>query len=371
MNDLPQADWVHGFDDFTRSSHRKETINDPYADPHDRVLFEKGWFDITMPDLNQSNPLLLTYLIQNTIWWVEYAGLKGLRVDTYTYNDKEAISHWTKAVRNEYPHLNIVGECWQNSTAEIAYWQNGSQNHDGYNSHLPSVMDFPLNQAMSKAFNEDDQEWDKGTIRLYNSLARDFHYPDPAHVLIFCDNHDITRFAGQVENDIDKYKLAFSFLLTTRGIPQIYYGSEIMMEGDKSLGDGDIRRDFPGGWIDDERSAFTAEGRTGRENEVFDLFRKLLNWRKNNAVIHQGELLHFVPENNVYVYFRKLGSSQVMVVLNNNPVNITLDTQRYLGKERNKTHWESVLTGERWTDPKTISVNAKSALILQTIENEK
>lgn len=371
MQDLPQKDWVHQFDEFTRSSHRKQTLNDPYGTKADKQLFEEGWFDITMPDLNQSNKFLSTYLTQNAIWWIEYASLDGLRVDTYLYNDKYPIAQWSKAIRDEYPSINIVGESWQNLPSEIAYWQSGVSNYDGYDSYLPSAMDFCLNSELAKAFNEDEQGWDKGMVRLYNSLTKDYLYPDPNNLMIFCDNHDITRYAGQVGNDVAKYKLAFSFLLTTRGIPQIYYGSEIMMDGNKSEGDGDIRKDFPGGWPEDTRNAFNPSGRSYHEQEVYKHLRKLLNWRKRTAVIHKGKLLHYVPEDNIYVYFRILNDERVMVVLNNNAADIELDTYRFRGEMPAGTIWESVLTGEQYSDPPVLNVKAKSALILQNMKHEK
>lgn len=371
MDDLPQEDWIHQSDEFTRSNHRKTTINDPYVASDDQKIYSEGWFDITMPDLNQSNEFLLTYLTQNAIWWVEYAHLDGLRVDTYLYNDKWSIAKWTGAIRTEYPDINIVGECWQESVAEMAYWQSGVQNYDQYDSQLPSIMDFQLNKSIQLAFNEDEQHWDKGVARLYNTFAQDYLYANPLNLMIFGDNHDMTRMASTFDNDIDKFKLAFSFLLTTRGIPQIYYGSEIMMPGDKSKGDGDLRHDFPGAWSEDERNAFNASGRTEIEESVFQHIRTLLQWRKQCAAIHFGDLKHFVPEDNLYVYFRVLDRGRVMVVLNNNQAPRLFHTKRYRDYLPMHEKWRSVLDDKVYENLEGIVLPPKTALILEMIQDEK
>lgn len=365
MKDLPMNDWIHQFPSFTRSNYRMSTLNDPYRSEIDLDLNNRGWFDTTMPDLKQSNPYLLTYLKQNAIWWIEYAGLDGLRIDTYPYNDKWHIAQWTKAIRDEYPNINIVGECWQHRPSEIAYWQSGTPNYDGYDSYLPSVMDFCLTDQLFEAFNESDQGWDKGVARLYHSLVTDYLYADPFNLMIMFDNHDITRYAESVKNDVDNYKLALSFLLTTRGIPQIYYGTEIMMEGSKSQGDGDIRRDFPGGWKEDSRNAFARNGRTDRENDVFDHISRLLNWRKKNPVVQFGKMTHFVPEDNIYVYFRYDEQKKVMIILNNNRKVKSLKTGRFSEMTRGFSLGMDVLTGKKLELGGEIQIEPKSALILE------
>jgi len=371
MADLPQSNWIHPFEKFTRSNHRKTVLNDPYVAKVDYNLYNEGWFDTTMPDLNQTNVLLLTYLTQNAIWWIEFAGLDGLRVDTYPYNEKWAIAKWSKSILEAYPNLNIVGECWQHRPSELAYWQSGVKNHDGYNSYLPSGMDFCLTDALALAFNENEQHWDQGLARLYNSLATDYLYADPLNLLIFCDNHDITRYSETIQNDKDKFKLAFSFLLTTRGIPQIYYGTEIMMPGSKSKGDGDIRRDFPGGWSDDDRSAFTREGRTEIENEIFDHFRTLLRWRRNNPVIHDGKMVHFIPENNIYTYFRKSESKKVMVILNNNTTEMQLEMVRFKAELEGWSIGIEILSGKKLQLDNALNIPGKSAFIIELEMHDK
>jgi glycosidase len=329
MKDLPMDNWIHQFPEFTRTNYTIATWNDPHASQYDRHLNQNGWFDITMPDLNQENPLVLTYFKQFAVFWMEYAGLDGIRVDTYPYNDKWKIAEWTKAIREEYPDLNIMGECWQHQPAEIAYWQSGTTTHDGYDSYLPTVMDFPLTDALNAAFGENTQQWDQGVSRFYNVFVLDYLYADPNNLLIFLDNHDTERFSERIGFDMHPYTMAITHLLTTRGIPQLYYGTEILMGGQKSQGDGDIRRDFPGGWPDDTRNAFAVEGRIGKENEAFNYLQTLLQYRKTNPVLQSGEMIQFIPRDNVYVYFRKNSEKTVMVILNNSPEKRSLDMERF------------------------------------------
>lgn len=332
MDDLPTYDWVHQFPGYKNSNYRMTTQFDPNRADIDRKLNEDGWFTSTMPDLNQSNPLVLNYLIQNAIWWIEYADLDGFRVDTYSYNDKEGISKWTKAIMDEYPDFNIVGEVWMHDQAQISYWQKDSPVGaiQSYNTYLPSVMDFTLHDAMMGMFNEDDMGWDRGMVRAYDNFANDFLYADTDNLMVFAGNHDTNRINEQYDGDLQKYRLAMTLVLTTRGTPQLYYGDEIGMRGDKpAKGDADIRRDFPGGWQDDAQSAFTQEERTAEQNEYHSFTKKLLNYRKANEVLHTGKLLQYIPENNVYVYFRYNQDKRVMVVINNNPEAQTINLQRF------------------------------------------
>ncbi|MDA3929983.1 MAG: glycoside hydrolase family 13 protein [Prolixibacteraceae bacterium] len=365
MKDLPFNDWINGGTNYTQTNYRIATTNDPYVSKADADLNSNGWFVREMPDLNQKNPFMLTYLKQFAIWWIEYSGLDGIRVDTYVYNDPWKAAEWTKAITAEYPNINIVGECWQHSAAEVAYWQSGTQNYNGYDSGLPSVMDFYLHDAVSVAFNEDEQGWDGGVGKLWNNLAQDYLYANPFNLVIFLENHDTQRFTTQVGNDLDKYKLAMTFLLTTRGIPQLYYGSEILMGGDKGVGDGDIRREMPGGWSDHDRSVFTSNGRTDDENEVFNFIKKLIHWRNQNSVIHKGKLLHFIPQNNVYTYFRINDEKTVMVVLNNHKEEQTIDPSRFNQGISNFTSGIDVLSGKTINLTETFNVKGKTALVLE------
>lgn len=365
MNDLPSSDWVHIFPEYTQSNHRKSTTNDPYVSKTDYEKNFNGWFDTSMPDLNQKNDLVINYFIQNTIWWIEYANLGGIRVDTYPYNDKDAMAVYAGAITKEYPNMNIVGETWLSTTAEIAYWQKDAVNHDGYNSNLPCVMDFSLFEAMTKAFNE-SEGWNTGLVRLYNSLAFDYLYPHPDNLFIFAENHDTDRIMSVLDGDIKKYKSLMAFLLTTRGIPQIYVGTEILVEGKKSDGDGVMRSDFPGGWEDDSRNSFVAEGRTERENEAFNYLKKLLNWRKQNPAIHTGNLKHYVPENDTYVYFRSNPEKTIMVVINKNEKALSLNLKRFAESMGRFTSGRDVISEKKFDfSHGMISLEPNTSLILE------
>jgi glycosidase len=365
MGDLPARDWVHQFKEFTRSNYQISTTYDPYGSEYDRNLNNNGWFDTTMPDLNQDNPLLLTYLIQNAIWWVEYANLDGIRVDTYPYNNPWKIAEWSKAIREEYPNLNIAGECWVHSQQEIAYWQSGTKNRDGYDSYLPTVMDFVLHDQFLTALNEDDS-WMSGMRKFYNHFTLDFAYTNPMNLLVFTENHDTRRFIEVIKGDIRKYKIAYSMLFTIRGIPQIYYGMEILMPGDKNKGDGDIRRDFPGGWMNDTRNAFTLEGRTPAENEAYNFVKKLLNWRKDNPVIHSGKTTQFIAQDNCYVYFRYNQDKTIMVAINNHDTeNRVLDTKRFAGRMQGFTSGYDIVSEKKISDLSQLDIPAKTAMIIE------
>ena len=366
INDLPTRDWIHQFPEFTNSNYRMTTQFDVNASKRDAEHCMDGWFVKSMPDLNQSNPLVLNYLTQNAIWWIEYADLDGFRVDTYSYNDKEGISKWTKAITDEYPHFNIVGEVWMNDQAQMAYWQKDSKIGaiQNFNSYLPSVMDFTLHEAISSTFNEDQATWDKGIIKVYQNFTNDFLYPNIDNILTFIENHDTQRF-NHLYPDFKKYQLAMTLLATVRGIPQIYYGSEIGMAGNKDKGDADIRQDFPGGWNGDKNNAFTASGRTDVQKQYFDFTAELLNWRKSKSVIHFGKTTHYVPENNVYVYFRYNEKETVMVIINNNPEKQTIKTNRFLENIKNYALGKDVLGNASFDLKNEISIEGKSALILE------
>ena len=364
MKDLPFEDWVHGGTKYTQTNYRINTTNDPYGSKIDANLNFNGWFVSEMPDLNQNNPFMLKYLTQNAIWWLEFAGIDGIRVDTYVYNDPIQIAKWTKAILKEYPNLNIVGECWQHSPAEVAYWQSGTKNYNNYDSGLPSVMDFALHDAISKAFTEDEQGWANGVGHLYNTLSQDYLYGNPDNLVILCENHDTQRF-GTLVNNVDKFLLGMTFIATTRGIPQIYYGSEILIGGDTNLGHGDIRREMPGGWQDHDRSVFTESGRTSEENRVFEYIKKLMNWRKNNSVVQSGKLLHFVPKDNVYTYFRMNDEKTVMIILNNSPEARTIDAGYFDEVTSPFTQGFDILSDQTIDLTSKFEIKGNSALVLE------
>ncbi|MFA7273646.1 MAG: glycoside hydrolase family 13 protein [Crocinitomicaceae bacterium] len=371
FTDLPTYEWIHQFPGYKQTSYRMTTIMDPNASKSDADLCEKGWFVKSMPDLNQSNPLVFNYLTQNAIWWIEYSGLDAFRVDTYSYNEKFKIAEWTKAIMDEYPNFSIVGEVWLNNQAQISYFQKNSpigalQN---YNSHLPQVMDFTLYDAVTKAFKEKEQHWNQGMIRIYENFVSDFLYSNPLEILVFLENHDTDRFNQYCPN-LEDYKLAMTLLATTRGIPQIYYGTEIGMAGDKSKGDAAIRLDFPGGWTSDANNAFTASGRTEIQAEYFEITKKLLNFRKTNAVLHTGKLTQFVPENNMYVYFRHDADKKIMVVLNNSDKEQNLSLSRFEEMIQGHTGGLEMLTGQSVSLlEKNLKIAAKTPLVI-ILDNE-
>jgi glycosidase len=367
MNDLPTKGWINQFENYTQTNHKRTAINDTHASKVDKETCLNGWFAPSMPDLNLSNPLALKYLIQNALWWIEYADLDGFRVDTYNYSDPKGIATWTKSITDEYPNFNIVGEVWMQSQAQMAYWQKDSKigQIQNYNSYLPSVMDFTLYEATTKVFNEDDGSWDKGMIKLYDNFTNDFLYPNINNMLVFVENHDTNRFNQTYGNDIRKYKMAMSLLATIRGIPQLYYGSEIGMIGDKNKGDADIRQDFPGGWEGDENNAFIKEGRTPGQSEYFDFTAKLFNWRKSKSVVHFGKMTHYIPENNVYTYFRYNDKETVMVLINNSNETHKINTHRFKENIKNYKIGKDVISELTFDVTNEIIIEPKSVLVLE------
>lgn len=325
MKDLPTKDWVHDWEKVGQTNYRGPVASDPYASKYDSNRLVNGWFVKEMPDLNQKNELLADYLIQNTIWWIEYSEVDGIRMDTYVFPDKDYMARWSKEVLTAYPNFNIVGEAWLNYPGPEAYWQYDKEGvDDGYNSELPSVTDFPLAQAVDAALNE-DFGWDNGVARIWNILTNDFLYSDPMKNVIFLDNHDMDRIYERVRKNEAHFKMAYTFLLTTRGIPQVYYGTELMMEHEFRGGDDEYRRpNMPGGWAGDTRSVFTEEGRTDKENEIHDFVSHLGKWRQTSDAAKYGQLLHFVPVNGIYVYFRIHENQTIMVIMNSNDEEVTI-----------------------------------------------
>ena len=366
VKDLPSSDWIHQFETYTNTNHRKEIHSDPYATEIDRKELLEGWFVPTMADLNQNNPYLLNYLIQNAIWWIEFAQIDGFRVDTYPYNNPKPMTLWLEAIRMEYPDFNIVGEGWMHNSIHLSYWQEKSPIAaiQGFDSKLPSVMDFTLNDALVKTFNEKNAYWEHGTTRLYKNLQNDFLYPDIDNVIIFAENHDTNRI-NDFYPEFKNYKQMLSVLMTLRGIPQIYYGSEIGMTGKKEVGDGDIRRDFPGGWPTDVQNAFKHEGRTPKQNQYFDFSKKLIQWRKTNPAVHFGKTLHYIPREDVYVYFRYTEEKRVMVVVNNNLENQSLALSRYSEGIAGNTQAFDVISGKSFNLPAVLEVTGETTLIFE------
>jgi glycosidase len=365
FKDPPMDNWFNNQSGFKQTSHRRETVQDIYASEIDKREHADGWFVETMPDLNQKNQKMSKYLIQNTLWWIEYARLSGIRVDTYPYSDKDFMSDWTFAVMDEYPNFNIVGEEWSDNPIVISYWQKDKINHDGYVSYLPTLMDFPLQISFTEAL-LDDFSWGKGFIKPYTTLANDFLYPNPNNLLIFPDNHDMTRFFTQVNNDIDLFKMGIVYYSTIRGIPQFYYGTEILMNSDENPGDhGLIRTEFPGGWPDHSKNAFTGDGLSYKERQTQLFFKEILNWRKDNKVIHNGKLIQFAPKGGIYSFFRILNNKMVWVIFNRNNSPETLETSRFDELIENYEIAFDVINKKKVSISEKIIINAKSALILE------
>jgi len=363
MKDLPAKDWINNTGKYQQTSHRRTTLHDPYATEGDKRKFTDGWFVPTMPDLNQRNRLLADYLIQNCIWWIEYAGIKGVRHDTQPYAGKEFMAEWSCRIMNEYPYFNIVGEEWSENPIVIAKWQKAKVNPDNYISCLPSLMDFPLQITLNKAL-IDKESWDTGLFKVYEMLANDIVYPDPYNLVVFPDNHDMSRFFTQVNEDIGLFNIGIAFYLTTRGIPQFFYGTEILMKNPGTSEHGIIRSDYPGGWPRDKINAFKDIGLTSQQTEARDFMKSLLNWRKHNPVIHKGKLVHYAPENGIYVYFRFDETKRVMIILNKNDTDVLFNTNKYDEMLKGYYSATNVLNNEKYSFDELI-IPSKSPLILE------
>jgi glycosidase len=362
MYDLPSSDWINHNGEFVQTSHIHESIYDPYIPQFEKDLFTSGWFVETMPDLNQSNPFLANYLIQLSIWWVEYAKLSGFRIDTYPYIDKDFLTIWSKRIAREYPNFNFCGEAWNNNPSMVAYWQKGSKPYDGYISYIPSMKDFPLQKALVQGLMS-EEKWDSGIGDIYRVLANDYQYGDPYNLLVFAGNHDMQRIYSQLSENMDLYKIAMSFILTTRGIPQIYYGAEIAMTSTRDH--GELRKDFPGGWAGDKIDAFNGIRLSGEQREAQNFMRDLLNWRKSSSAIGKGSLVHYPVKNGVYVYFRLYENDLVMVMMNNNKRSIRIDPGRFNEVLAEKNQGISVLDNRVYDLTSKINLPGKTALILE------
>ncbi|MEL0457383.1 glycoside hydrolase family 13 protein [Flavobacteriaceae bacterium SZ-1-7] len=381
MKDLPFKDWINHQDSYVENienwdgsksittNHRRTTNQDIYASQLDKNAMSEGWFVSAMPDLNQRNPFMAKYTIQNSIWWIETAKLGGIRQDTYPYPDKNFMSKWAGAIMNEYPNFSIVGEEWTTNPLLIAYWQQGHINRDGYNSNLKSPMDFAMQETIVKGLN-DEESWDSGLIGIYRGLANDFAYASPKDIMVFPDNHDMSRIFTQLHGNIENTKMALSYILTMPRIPQIYYGTEILMNDFDNPGDhGLVRTDFPGGWEGDVINAFTGKGLSLEQKDMQLFLKKILNYRKNSQAIHEGKTIHFAPENGVYVLFRIFDDETVIQIMNKNNVPIELDLSRFkeIGLDGKIVH--DIINGESQTWKGSFSLKDKGSVILTTKGN--
>ena len=379
MKDTPFKDWYHVFDTYTGSNIAFSTNMDPNASKKDLYIQESGWFDRSMVDMNLDNPYVLRYFQQWAIWWVEWSGLDGFRVDTYPYNEKDPMSEWCAAVMNEYPNFNIVGECWTASIPQLAYWQGGNANKDGFNSNLKSVMDFPLHDALRAGLNEDWGGWGQGMVRVYDILSHDFLYHDLSNMMIFPGNHDTDRLGDALRKNPARVKIAMAMMATMRGYPQIFAGDELMFTScDLSMGHGGLRVDFPGGWPGDEMDLFSAEGRAkatkntdgltvpkGQAADLFNYVSHLFQWRKTKEVIHNGKTMHFITRDNTYGYFRYNDTDVVFVYVNNSPEAKNVPWTYYSEISEGLKGGVNVVTGEPCDVSDATVVPSQSILIVE------
>lgn len=364
MKDIPSHDWFNNLDHYVQTNHDKEIYFDPYVSAYDKSTFLDGWFVPTMPDLNQKNPHLAKYLIQNSIWWIEYAGIDGIRQDTYPYADADMMRRWCKEVMTEYPDFNIVGEAWMNFTIGSAYWQKGSRLNFGEDTGLKTVMDFNLMDIAGKAFGEETGDG-SGLHDIFMHMCYDYVYADIFHVLRFLENHDTDRFLKEMPTSLNAFKQAVTFLLTIPGIPQLYYGQELLMNGTKSKSDGYVRRDVPGGWPGDKANWFEASGRSDIQNEAWTFMQKILKWRQGNEVISKGSMKHFMLNQGVYVYQRSYNGKSVLVVMNGSSKNVVLPLDRYAEVLQGKASGMDVISGKSVVLDKELKLSPKEILLLE------
>ncbi len=364
IKDVPMPDWFNHDKNF-KTSYRAATVADTHASDYDLEQMTAGWFVETMPDLNQHNPFLAKYLIQNSIWWVETADLDGIRMDTQAYPYKDFMAEWALQIKAEYPDLTLLGETWLPYIAYTAYFSRNSPVSGNYNSHLDCVTDFPLRYAFEDAFNEDNG-WKTGLAKFYYTFGRDFLYGNAYNNVTFLDNHDVTRFFSSVKEDVRAQKMGIAILLTARGIPMFYYGTEILFSGLEHDGHGQIRKDFPGGWKDDKINAFTGKGLSKSEKETLDYTKKIALWRQNNKAVAEGKFMHFVPENDVYVYFRYTDNEAVMVLVNNHKSeNRTINGTRFNEILKDYSSGLEITSGKNIPNLTEFNIPAKTVLIIE------
>lgn len=375
MKDLPFKDWLNFQEKYTKefqtfseySNHRRTTVLDPYASKVDRKQMVDGWFVKSMPDLNQRNPHMATYIIQNSIWWVETMNLAGIRQDTYSYPDEYFLSDWSCSLQEEYPNLFVVGEEWTDNPLIASHWQardNAEQNQKAVESCLPSVMDFPMQITVSKALT-DEETWNTGLPKMYELMVNDRLYSNPNNLVIFPDNHDMDRVFTQMDEDFDLWKMAMVYYATMRGVPQFYYGTEVLMSNKGTSSHGVIRSEFQGGWTDHTKNYFNQTGMTSDEKEAQDFTKQLLNWRKSADAIHNGSLIHFAPSDGVYIYARYSDEDQVLVIFNKNDKVKSIGLDRFDEILNGYSSMENVMTKEKIELRTTLALPKRSAQIFQ------
>ncbi|MDE5525519.1 glycoside hydrolase family 13 protein [Elizabethkingia meningoseptica] len=366
IKDMPMKDWVNQWPKYTNTNYRFEPAQDPYASKIDYKEQVDGWFVPSMPDMNERNPYVAKYLTQNYLWWIAYSGLDGFRIDTYAYNDLPFMASWQERVKKEYPNFTIFGETLMLLPSNQAYYTKGQKLGQTLDTKLSGVTDEALRIAIMDALNK-KPEWYEGVNRLYSMLAQDFLYKDPTKNVVFLDNHDMSRVFSVIGENMEKFKSAISILLTTRGIPQMYYGTEVLMKN-FSDPDGLVRSDFKGGWKEDKMSDFTAEGRSAAGNEAFNFVKKLANYRKATPALQTGKLKQFIPQKGVYTYFRYDDQKTVMILFNGNEESQSVDLSRYQEKLQNFTKARNVITDEVIQNLSSLSLNKKQTLVLELIK---
>ena len=363
IKDMPMKNWVHQWPTYTQTTYKDQTLMDPYASAADKKQMVNGWFVPTMPDMDQDNPYVQNYINQNIIWWVEYAGIDGLRLDTYGYNDLKYMGNWARQIKAEFPNLSIFGETLVNTVVSQAYFTEGNTISQGFNSSLPGITDVQIKEAIYDVLNG-KYDWTTGVNRLYTVLSNDFIYKDASRNVTFLDNHDMSRFLSVVGEDIKKFKSGLAMLLTIRGIPQIYYGTEILMKN-FSNPDGLVRADFPGGWTNDKVNKFTAAGRDAKENDAFNYLKTLANYRKQTTALQTGKLMQYVPQEGVYVYFRYDKTKTVMIIVNSNDKLSTVKTNRFNERLNGFNKAKNIFDGSEVSLKETLEIPATTTLILE------
>lgn len=359
VTDMPFPNFIHRFDTFTRTNYRANTLVDPYASNYDKKIFNEGWFDKRMPDLNMKDPALARYMIQQTLWWLYYAEIDGIRIDTYTYPDQEFMKEWYQRIRDEFPEMSIFGEIWEHAVPLQSYF---APKEKRYDQEMQNVLDFQFCFAMDEFVNQ-DFGWTEGVSKLYYSISQDFLYKDPYHHITFIDNHDLDRFLSQVGGDVSKLKVALGMLLTMRGVPCIFYGTEVLMKGKGSH--GIIREDFSGGWTEDPINKFEEKNRSVEENEVINYIRKIQSWKQNSPAFKEGKMMQFIPQEGIYAFARySTDGSAAFIIYNSNKELKNINTTRFQDIFQNKKMGKNILTDQN-IDLKTLSLKAKELMIIE------
>ncbi|MBL7843435.1 MAG: glycoside hydrolase family 13 protein [Cyclobacteriaceae bacterium] len=364
VQDKPMRDWLNEWPEHTNTTYKDQTIFDAHAAPSDKKQMQDGWFTRFMPDLNHRNLFVANYLIQHALWSVEEYAIDGFRIDTYAYNDLDFMNRCNQALLDEYPQLSLFGETWVHGVVNQAYFTRNKMNIS-FKSNLPGVTDFQsLLYGILPALNQ-PFGWTEGVNKLYQTASNDIIYEDPMKLVIFLDNHDLSRIYSVVGENVKKVKMAYSWLLTYRGIPQMYYGDEVLMKGETYPEDGYVRLDFPGGWPGDQVNKFTPEGRTKDEQEIFTLIRTLANFRKSSSALKTGKMMHYVPVDGLYVYFRYDNNQTVMCVMNTSDKEKAIDFSNYAERTNGFTKADNVLTGESLSTSSSFNIHSMSMIVME------